>query len=263
MKNIFFFDIDNTLLDHATKAIPDSALAALDRLAAEGHLVALATGRSQCHAQDIIDRIQPAYAVTQNGARVLRGDAVVAETPVPSAVLTNLFRWASERGLPHGISDSTGGHVNAMHPDVIASLGSVDVGFEPDLARFGLERVFQAWLFTPESDDAQTLPELAQRFPEFDLVRWHALAIDLMPRGVNKMLGCQQVLEDAGLSAHQACAFGDGLNDMEMLQGVGMGIAMGNAHPRLKAVAKRIAEQVHLDGVAKMLAQLAREVVDA
>jgi hypothetical protein len=82
-----------------------------------------------------------------------------------------------------------------------------------------------------------------------------------MPRGVNKMLGCQQVLADAGLSVHQAYAFGDGLNDMEMLQGVGMGIAMGNAHPRLKVVAKRIAEPVHLDGVAKMLAQLTREIV--
>lgn len=50
MKKIFFFDIDNTLLDHRTKAIPPSALAAIARLQRQGHCVVVATGRSFEHA---------------------------------------------------------------------------------------------------------------------------------------------------------------------------------------------------------------------
>ena len=60
-----------------------------------------------------------------------------------------------------------------------------------------------------------------------------------------------------GFSPEQAIAFGDGLNDMQMLQGVGLGIAMDNGHPDLKAVADRIAPALHLDGIARMLDELA------
>ena len=43
MKHIFFFDIDNTLLDHRTLTIPASALEAIDRLKDDGHTVVVAT----------------------------------------------------------------------------------------------------------------------------------------------------------------------------------------------------------------------------
>ena len=64
-------------------------------------------------------------------------------------------------------------------------------------------------------------------------------------------------MAQTGFQAHQAIAFGDGLNDIEMLQGVGLGIAMDNGHPELKAIANRIAPALHLDGIAAMLDELA------
>ena len=57
-------------------------------------------------------------------------------------------------------------------------------------------------------------------------------------------------------AAAEAVAFGDGLNDREMLQGVGLGIAMGNGHPELKAIADRVAPALADHGVARMLAEL-------
>jgi hydroxymethylpyrimidine pyrophosphatase-like HAD family hydrolase len=42
-----------------------------------------------------------------------------------------------------------------------------------------------------------------------------------------------------------------------MLQGVGLGVAMGNGHPELKAIANRIAPALHLDGIATVLNELA------
>ena len=59
-----------------------------------------------------------------------------------------------------------------------------------------------------------------------------------------------------GFAAAEAVAFGDGLNDREMLQGVGLGIAMGNGHPELKAIADRVAPALADHGVARMLAEL-------
>ena len=84
--------------------------------------------------------------------------------------------------------------------------------------------------------------------------------MDVMPRGVNKLSACRFVLEQSGMTLEDAYAFGDGLNDLEMLAGMGTGIAVGNAHPKLKAVADRIAEHISDDGIAKMIAQLRSEL---
>jgi hydroxymethylpyrimidine pyrophosphatase-like HAD family hydrolase len=139
-------------------------------------------------------------------------------------------------------------------------MGSVDLkAFPADLKTAQPFVIFQGWLFFDEALDDSLLPELLLTFPQFDYVRWHATALDVLPKGIHKMRGCEWVLADAGIDAAHAFAFGDGLNDLEMLQGVGTGIAMGNSHPELIKVADRVADAVHQDGVAKMVAQLQRE----
>ena len=101
------------------------------------------------------------------------------------------------------------------------------------------------------------MPAIRERYPDFDLVRWHPTAVDVLPKAINKWTGCQWVMKQTGFEPQQAVAFGDGLNDMEMLQGVGLGVAMDNGHPELKAVANCIAPALHLDGVATILDTLA------
>ena len=87
-------------------------------------------------------------------------------------------------------------------------------------------------------------------------MRWHPWAVDVTLRTINKWTGCQWVLARTGFTPEQAIAFGDGLNDVQMLRGVGLGIAMGNAHPDLKAVADHIAPTLQLDGIARALQEL-------
>ena len=54
-KKYFFFDYDGTLAVPRTRSIPQSTLEALDELRAQGHFIALATGRLQVNAVDYID----------------------------------------------------------------------------------------------------------------------------------------------------------------------------------------------------------------
>ena len=98
MSNIYFFDIDNTLLDHSTLTIPHSALAAIDELKRDGHTVVVATGRAHGHAKPFIDQVRPTYAITQNGARILHGEEEVFSVPLPRARLVALFDWMAARG---------------------------------------------------------------------------------------------------------------------------------------------------------------------
>lgn len=74
------------------------------------------------------------------------------------------------------------------------------------------------------------------------------LAYDVSPKGINKGSAIQMVLDKLNISNSDAIAFGDNINDMEMLKTVGMGIAMANAHEKLKETADDVALDVLEDG---------------
>jgi len=257
MTKIYFFDIDNTLLDHKTNAIPQSALISIEALKNSGHTVVVATGRNYTHAKPYIDQIQPSYAITQNGARILKGDQEVLTVPLARKPLLDLFNWIHAQGHHFGINDDRGACISDAVPCALEALGTIAMMVKTDGGFYFERDVYQGWLFFDEELDATLIPEILERYPEFDLVRWHKSALDILPKAINKWTGCQWVMEQTGFKPHQAVAFGDGLNDMEMLQGVGVGVAMDNGHPELKAVANRIAPALHLDGIATMLKELA------
>lgn len=71
--------------------------------------------------------------------------------------------------------------------------------------------------------------------------------------GYNKAKGIQLVMEHYGIDISHSIAIGDSANDMEMIEAAGIGVAMGNADPRLKEVADYITDSVSDDGVATAL----------
>jgi hypothetical protein len=256
MKNIYFFDIDNTLLDHRTNAIPASALQAIARLQQAGHTIVIATGRSYGHAKPLVDQIRPAYVITQNGARILQDEQEVLTVPLARGPLIELFDWIRAQGHYFGVNHTHEAFISDLVLCALEPLKSVDMAMQADNPFYLYQDVHQAWLFFDELLDDTLVPAILARFPQFDLVRWHRTAMDVLPKAINKWTGCQWVMAQTGFRADQAIAFGDGLNDMQMLQGVGLGIAMGNAHPELKAIADRVAPALHLDGIARMLDEL-------
>ena len=257
MKNIYFFDIDNTLLDHNTQAIPQSALTAIEKLQHAGNTVVIATGRCFEHAKPFIDQIQPSYAITQNGARIYQGEQAVFGKPLAREALIDLLSWVNDQGHHFGFNVGKIGYLSKIIPTTVEPLGIVGIEARLDIGLYRQQDIYQAWLFFDESLDATLMPIILQQHPEFDIVRWHKMAVDVLNKSVNKWTGCQWVMAQTGFKSEQAIAFGDGLNDMEMLQGVGLGIAMDNGHPILKSVANRIAPALHLDGIASMLEELA------
>lgn len=261
MKNIYFFDIDNTLLDHATNEIPQSALAAIAELRRAGHTVVIATGRSYGHAAPYVKQIDPSYVITQNGARILKNEQEMLTIPLARAALDDLFRWIHALGHPFGVNHSEVSFLSERVPCATIPLRGVEIPVQSTDHFYRYEDVFQGWLFFDESLDDTLFPAILERYPEFDLVRWHKTAVDVLPKAINKWTGCQWVLEQTGFQPHQAIAFGDGLNDMEMLKGVGLGIAMDNGHPDLKAIANLIAPALHLDGIATILDELAQKKI--
>ncbi len=77
--------------------------------------------------------------------------------------------------------------------------------------------------------------------------------VECSVRGVTKAHGLAQAAAHLGVDAEEVVAFGDMPNDLEMLRWAGHGVAMGNAHPELHAVADEVTARHDEDGVALVL----------
>lgn len=73
--------------------------------------------------------------------------------------------------------------------------------------------------------------------------------MDIIPNGGSKAKGIEKYIEKLGFNRDQVYAFGDGLNDLEMIEAVGTGIVMGNGHEDLKKLANHVTKDVSEDGI--------------
>ncbi|MBL1096902.1 Cof-type HAD-IIB family hydrolase [Streptomyces sp. 205] len=80
--------------------------------------------------------------------------------------------------------------------------------------------------------------------------------IEVLPAGTDKAVGLQLAADRMGFTPADTIAFGDMPNDIPMLNWAGFGVAMGNAHPDLVAVADERAPGHDEDGVAVVLERL-------
>ncbi|MEV7460685.1 HAD family hydrolase [Streptomyces rubiginosohelvolus] len=80
--------------------------------------------------------------------------------------------------------------------------------------------------------------------------------VELAPRGVDKGTGLAAAAGLLGIGAERTVAFGDMPNDLPMFAGSGLRVAMGNAHPELRAAADEVTLSNAEDGVAVVLERL-------
>ena len=76
------------------------------------------------------------------------------------------------------------------------------------------------------------------------------IRMDVYRKGFTKGTAVRHMIEKLGFDLNNSYAFGDGENDMQMLQLVGHGVAMGNAVPKLKEISKEFTDSVLEDGIA-------------
>ena len=88
---------------------------------------------------------------------------------------------------------------------------------------------------------------------EFTMIPYDTglIRMDVYCKGFTKGTACEYLYQKLGIDYENTYAFGDGINDVEMLQLVKHGIAMGNAIPKLKSVASEITDSVDNDGIAQ------------
>ncbi|SFJ53836.1 Cof-type HAD-IIB family hydrolase [Thermoflavimicrobium dichotomicum] len=252
-KKIVFFDIDGTFLDDEKKIL-DSTKQAIQRLHEKGIYTAIATGRPPQMFDWILQEYQIRSYIAMNGQYVVFDGQEIYANPMDQDALQDLTMLAMSRGDAIGYCNHK--HVRVTeegHPFVQASFQSLKYPYpSADCQFYQHSKVFQGYLFCDEKDVQMYM----DRYPDLYFFRWHEYAADILPKGCSKAVGIRKLIEIADIKLENTYAFGDGLNDLEMIEMVGKGIAMGNAVPEVKRVADVITSSNCEDGIFRGLMEV-------
>ena len=256
MRKLICFDMDMTLYDHKSLTITPSALDAVRRLQREGHLVAVATGRDMDNdfSRPLAEIVRPDAIVHCNGEKVTVGDQKIRERFLEKDLIKRLLDYAEKAGFSIG---SNLGPVGCFtHRERVIEREERVFGIRGREYRDPgelLSHDLYALAFFGEPWQAKRIEEA---FPEVKLPLFAAKeGADVIRREASKAEGIEVLLEYYGMGWQDVVAFGDSMNDLEMVRAAGLGIAMGNAVPALKEAADYVTAPIWEDGVVKGLLQ--------
>lgn len=265
-----FFDIDGTLWDW-DGIIPPSTKEAVKRLKENGHIPILCTGRAKGHVRDE-ELLSMGFEgmVGACGLHVEYNDEILYEDYLDDELVKKILRLAKECNAPivlegkvkHWIStqgfskdDFVDRMYETMGEDAIATdeySDDMEVNkFAGDILpttnytklKSELEkdvRMIEHYNFETQKEcenDEETIVGV------FEGVKF----------GASKAEGIKMICDRIGIDVSDTFGIGDSNNDIEMIEHVGVGIAMGNGTDELKKAADYVTSDIHEDGVYKAL----------
>ncbi|EOV8960145.1 HMP-PP phosphatase [Cronobacter turicensis] len=243
MARLAAFDMDGTLLmpDHQ---LGETTQMALHRLHQRGVTLAFATGRHLLEMRQMLQKIAlEAFLITGNGTRIHApsGELLFAEDLSPQVAEAVLHgHWNTPASL-HVFNDSGW----LTDTDDLALLEAhAWSGFRyqlTDLKRLPAHQVTKICFVADHDALCKLRVQLCEALGSQAHICFSALdCLEVLPPGCNKGAALQALSLHLGITMADCMAFGDAMNDREMLSLAGKGLIMGNAMPQL------IAELPHL-----------------
>lgn len=251
-------DLDDTLLDNAQKVSP-RVKEAVRKAVAQGVAVTLSTGRMHRSALPYALELElDIPLITYNGALIrssLSGETLL-HRPLDIETATEVLALFRERGwyIQTYIDDILyvkERDATALYYEGVSGVTGVPIGDE----LYSLAAAPTKLLAMAEPKLMEEIrPVLAAHFGE----RLYAaiskpLYLEMVHPSVNKGMALDFLAKRLGIGSEAVMAVGDSLNDMDMVQYAGWGVAMGNARAELKKIARVVTGRNDADGVAEAI----------
>lgn len=247
---IVFFDIDGTITNHEDGSIPQSTIEAINTLKNKGIKVVAATGRPLSMCKELQELGIETF-ITANGGYVKHIQEVIHKVPMDKRIIQEVMEFAKLKN--NGLSFYTENFsMNGVtEKEILAALNeTLSLNEYPETnGSIHKEDVFLLCLFA--NDEA--VKQYKLKFPHLTFKRWHPYVLNVLQDEVSKSLAIMKTLDFFGIDKSEAIAFGDGENDIDMLELVGLGIAMGNGSQKLKNVADFVTKPSSEDGISYAL----------
>ncbi|MFR9725696.1 HAD family hydrolase [Streptomyces sp. MS19] len=261
-------DLDGTLLrgDGTISQRTRDALAAAQAAGAE-HLVA--TGRSVAWTRDILRALgYRGIAVCGQGAQLYHAgeDRLLTSVTLDRAVARRAVELLEDALGPLGVAAAADGVDGQILMDgrfrPVEAQNLTDEVSEPpegtpDRAGLFADPVIKLYLqHGTLGDDALAVAARERLGGVVDFVVSGPGLVEMLPLGLSKATGLSLAARRLGVRAADTLAFGDMPNDLSMLGWAAHGVAMGNAHPEVLAVADEVTGSNDEDGIATVIEAL-------
>lgn len=251
-------DLDGTLLT-SDKKISDINRDVLKELERKGVKIFIVTGRTYSAAKPYAEDLGAGgVVISYNGAKVVeyQNDRVIFELPLQEEYVKELIKIARRMGVPLNLYQDNNWYVeDSSRPEVLTYARERNIiPIEKDFYDFDNYEMTK----TVFMGDSELLDKVSQ---EVDRVLgnkvYKAKSMDtlyeVLNKEVNKGLVLNKILKTYGISPEECAAFGDAVNDIEMLRAVKYGVAMGNASREVKTSVNYVTDTNDNNGVAKFL----------
>jgi Cof subfamily protein (haloacid dehalogenase superfamily) len=246
---VLFLDIDGTIIK-PDDSIDETTVKAIRQVQQKGIEVFLATGRPLHEIRDLADDLKVNSLIGYNGAFAIYQGKDLFQEPMKKECVKQFIDIAKKNQHELVLYTKNGNIFTDLEANCVKEF----------IVKFHLHKNEP---YSP-SNDYEILGMTLINLEPTDTVLYkiddqiHLSQVnlegmrhcyDVIRDKVNKGIAVQFVLEHLGISKENAIAFGDGLNDKEMLMSVGEGFAMGNGHPELFQYAKHKTTTVSNAGI--------------
>lgn len=256
MKGIVSFDMDMTLLDHSNYKIPESALRAIEKLR-ERYYIVIATGRDldSRFSAGLREMVEPDAVIHLNGTKITVGDELIYEHHMDPELARRLLKFAEGKNFAIGIT--TGEEDYFINPEYVVRhdmvrWGQSDRNFQDPQKLYQMD--IRTFAYIGHEEGVWLVEEA---FPEVKLPMFSSReGADVIEKEASKAEGLKRLCSYYGVPMSDTVAFGDSMNDYEIVRDAGIGVAMGNSVEELKQVADYVTTSIGEDGVWNACVQL-------
>ncbi len=212
----------------------------------DGILLCMATGRSYPVIPNF-EGIDFDVLLTFNGSYVRNKKEVIFKNPLDNDDKNIIIQNLKNMNRAIAISNEKWIVTNGIDKDLeqYFAFGNVEIIISKEFDMLCKENVYQI-MCSCKKDEYM---DILQGTHNTQITAWWDKAVDIIPINCGKGNAVNAILDYYGFSKDEAIAFGDGENDVEMLEAVGTGIAMGNAKDEVKAKADFVCQSVENDGI--------------
>lgn len=267
-KKAVFLDIDGTLCDRSGN-VPDSAIEALHRAAANGHQMVLCSGRCKLQIFPFLNPADYQGVVSVAGSCVTYGDHVIYQKLMEREPLRKMVKFFETHDMPYFLQAE-----DAIYTDPYSASELHDAFLEIGRSEDDVKKIVNTVTVVDDPEEQAGIEKALYyrcKVPveELDAVFDHQFTIqdssykitrfcdgEITCRGITKAAGMQHYLDYVGIPREDSIGIGDGPNDFEMLDYSGIGVAMGNGVPALKEKADYVTANIDDDGIYKAFEHL-------
>lgn len=244
-------DLDKTLL-RTDGTFSAYTLDILEKCRSKGILLAFATARPKMTVRRFVDVVRPDIVITDGGALARIGDEVIYHAMLSKPIANKIIHIL--RNSDHvGFITASSDHGYLTNYPISPEEDTSAADYILTNTDFSKEINFDIYKITPEIlnfevvEEITALPNIA--FMPFAGEKWGTFTHS----EATKWQSIQKAAHHLNIDINNIAAFGDDFGDIEMLRGCGIGVAVENAIPEVKAIADQICDTNDNDGVAKWL----------